>query len=367
MLDESLVTIGGVVAIAALAWFFFGPKKARTAEMRGGVQEIEITVKGGYSPDLIRLQQGVPVRLIFDRQEGSDCTSRVVFPDFQLSKSLPSFQRTSVEFTPDKAGEFGFACGMNMVHGTLVVEAGSGGDGVTTLAAPAPAVPETREHTHETARAVGVGPTVEVGALSHVEFALIGGGVTCPTCVTNIEWFIDELPGIDRVDVNFGAERVSVAFDPDQVSVSDMKAAIESSGYRVREREDPGSQETEDAEALARQAEIRDLTRRVAFGALLTLPVAISVMLHELFDATWVPDFLLDPWMQLALITPVMFYTGWPIHVTGWLTLRHRTADMNTLITLGTIAAFGFSLVVTVAPSLLAEDLRNVYYEAVGA
>ena len=109
MLDEALVTIGGAVAIAALAWFFFGPKKARAAEMRGGVQEIEITVKGGYSPDLIRLQQGVPVRLIFDRQEGSDCTSRVVFPDFQLSKSLPAFQRTSVEFTPDKAGEFGFA------------------------------------------------------------------------------------------------------------------------------------------------------------------------------------------------------------------------------------------------------------------
>ena len=367
MLDEVLVTIGGAVAIAALAWFFFGPKKARTAEMRGGVQEIEITVKGGYSPHLIRLQQGVPVRLVFDRQEGSDCTSRVVFPDFQLSRSLPAFQRTSVEFTPDKAGQFGFACGMNMVHGTLVVEAGGEGDGasspVTQATEPSTAA---NGHTHEVAKAVGVGPTIEVGSLSHVEFALIGGGVTCPTCVTNIESFIHELPGIDRVDVNFGAERVSVAFDPAQVSVADMKAAIETSGYKVREREEPGSQETEDAEALARRAEIRDLTRRVAFGALLTLPVAIPVMLHEVFDATWVPDFLLDPWVQLALITPVMFYTGWPIHVTGWLTLRHRTADMNTLITLGTIAAFGFSLIVTAAPSLLEEGLRNVYYEAVG-
>jgi Cu+-exporting ATPase len=367
MLDEALVTIGGAVAIAALAWFFFGPKKARAAEMRGGVQEIEITVKGGYSPDLIRLQQGVPVRLIFDRQEGSDCTSRVVFPDFQLSKSLPAFQRTSVEFTPDKAGEFGFACGMNMVHGTLVVEAGEDGDGASapTTQAAGPSV-EADGHTHEVAKAVGVGPTIEVGSLSQVEFALIGGGVTCPTCVTNIEAFIEELPGIDRVDVNFGAERVTVAFDSSQVSVAGMKAAIESSGYKVREREEPGSQETEDAEAMARQAEIRDLTRRVVFGALLTLPVAIPVMLHEIFTAEWVPEFLLDPWTQLAFITPVMLYTGWPIHVTGWLTLRHRTADMNTLITLGTIAAYGFSLIVTVAPSLLEEGLRNVYYEAVG-
>jgi len=368
MLDEVLVTIGGAVAIAALAWFFFGPKKARTAEIRGGVQEIEVTVKGGYSPDLIRVQEGMPVRLVFDRQEGSDCTSRVVFPDLMLSKSLPAFQRTSVEFTPDKTGEFGFACGMNMVHGTLVVEAGDsdGAVGVTEPETPAPSPVEVHDHSHEVARAVGVGPTTEVVGLSSVEFALIGGGVTCPTCVTNIEAFIDELPGIDRVDVNFGAERVSVAFNPKIVSPAEMKAAIESSGYRVRLREEPGSLDTEDAEAQARQAEIADLTRRILFGTILTLPVAIPVMLHELFGADWVPDFLLDPWLQLVLITPVMLYTGWPVHVTGWLTLRHRTSDMNTLITLGTIAAYSYSLVVTVAPSLLTEDLRNVYFEAVG-
>ena len=138
---------------------------------------------------------------------------------------------------------------MNMVHGTLVVEAGGEGDGASapTAVTAGPSV-EANGHTHEVAKAVGVGPTTEVGSLSHVEFALIGGGVTCPTCVTNIESFIEELPGIDRVAVNFGAERVSVAFDSSQVSVADMKAAIESSGYKVREREEPGSQETEEDE-----------------------------------------------------------------------------------------------------------------------
>ncbi len=299
------VTFGGFASIAILAWFFFGPKQARRAELRGGVQEIAITVKGGYSPDLIRVQQGVPVRLVFDRQEGSDCTSRVVFPDFQISRSLPAFQRTSVEFTPDRTGSFGFACGMNMVHGTIVVEEPTA-DG----SAPAETAGGVDSHTHEVARAVGVGPTLQVDGVSQVEFALFGGGVTCPTCVTNIESFVQQLPGIDRVDVNFGAERVTVAFDPDQVSVADMKAAIESSGYRVREREEPGSAETEDAEAAARQAEIRDLTRRVLFGTVLTVPVASTVMLHEFFGAGWIPDFLLDRWFQLALIAPVMVYTG---------------------------------------------------------
>jgi P-type Cu+ transporter len=364
---EIVVTLGGLLATGALAWFFFGPKRAHQAELRGGVQEIEVVVKGGYSPDLIRVQQGLPVRLIFNRQEGSDCTSRVVFPDLRLSRSLPAFQRTSVEFVPDKAGEFGFACGMNMVHGTLIVEpASSNGDAVAAVEAAPPTAPGTNGHTHEVAKAVGVGPTVEVGKPSQVEFALIGGGVTCPTCVTNIESFIRELPGIDKVDVNFAAERVTVAFDPEQVTVADMKRAIESSGYKVREREQPGSQETEDAEAEARRTEVRDLTRRVAIGAVLTLPVFVPVMLHELFGVGGIPSPLLNHWFQLALITPVMVYTGWPIHVTGWLTLLHRTADMNTLITLGTISAFSYSLVVTAAPGLLPEDLRDVYFEAVG-
>ena len=70
--------------------------------------------------------------------------------------------------------------------------------------------------------------------------------------------------------------------------------------------------------------------------------------------------------MQLVLIAPVMLYTGWPIHRSGWLSLSHRSADMNTLIAIGTAAAFGYSLFVTLFPSLLPSDLRDVYYEAVG-
>ncbi|MGH3520332.1 MAG: heavy metal translocating P-type ATPase [Haloechinothrix sp.] len=271
---EFVVVLGAVVLLALTGWFFFGPKKARLAQAQGGVQEVAITVKGGYSPDLVRVRQDVPVRLVFDRRERGDCTSQVVFADLALSKALPAFAKTAVEFTPEKAGRLSYACGMNMVHGALLVEPASG-DGDST---PAPRIEETPAAAPET----------------------------------------------------------------------------------EAEPEDAG-----DAEEGARRAEIADLSRRVVVGALLTTPVVLAVMLHELFGvAVWAG--LLNPWTQLALITPVMFYTGWPIHRTGWLTLRNRTAEMNTLITLGTTAAYVYSLVATVAPGLLPAEVREVYYEATG-
>src|SRR6516164_6167055 len=114
--------------MAGLGWFFFAPRRARTAELAGGVQRITVTVRGGYSPDVIRARQGVPLEVVFDRQESGDCTSRVVFPDLAVSASLPAFARTTVRLASPAAGSFGFACGMNMVHGTLVVEPGAGLD-----------------------------------------------------------------------------------------------------------------------------------------------------------------------------------------------------------------------------------------------
>jgi Cu+-exporting ATPase len=70
LVAEIPITLGGVAAIAFLAWFFFGPKQAQAARVKGNVQEINVTVKGGYSPDVIRVQKCVPLRLIFDRQDG---------------------------------------------------------------------------------------------------------------------------------------------------------------------------------------------------------------------------------------------------------------------------------------------------------
>jgi Cu+-exporting ATPase len=358
--QEIAVTLGGIVLIAVLAWFFFGPKKARQAEIRGGFQEIKITVKGGYSPDVIRVKEGVPLRLVFDRQEASDCSSRVVFPDFQVSKSLPAFGTTTLEFTPNKSGEFGFACGMNMLHGTLIVEADWTGESATGEAATPVAGHQ------QYAQAVGVGPELQVSKPAQVELAIFGGGVTCPTCVVNIEAFLRDLPGIDDVQVNFAAERVTVRYDPSLVSIEDMQKTIQDAGYRSQPREETGSLEVEDSEAAARRIERLDLTRRLVVGAVLTAPVFFAVMMHEFFGPAWLPTIMLNPWLQLGMIAPVYLYTGWPVHRTGWLTITHRTADMNTLITVGTTAAFLYSLVVTITPGILPQELQAVYYEAVG-
>ncbi|MBA7608034.1 Copper-exporting P-type ATPase [subsurface metagenome] len=283
----------------------------------------------------------------------------MVFPDFQASKTLPPFTKTTLEFTPDKAGEFGFACGMNMLHGTLIVEEGKE---ITEAAVAAPTEAPHREH----AQAVGVGPRMPVGKTEQVEFALVGGGVTCPTCAVNIETALNSLSGVDDVRVNFGADRITARYDPEQISPDKIRQIIENTGYKVHIRSQPGTQDTEDREAMERVAERKDLTRRLIVGAILSAPVLFAMMTHEFFDPTWLPPILLNHWLQLVLITPVMFYSGWPIHRTGWLTIRHRTADMNTLITIGTIAAYSYSLVVTIAPGALPEALQAVYYEAVG-
>ena len=354
------VTLGGFVAIVFLVWFFFGPKKGKEAEVKDGVQEVPITVKGGYSPNIIRVKEGVPLRLVFDRQEASDCSDRVVFPDFQTSKSLAPFAKTTLEFTPTKSGSFGFACGMNMLHGTLIVEQ----DGVGSEGANEPS--EGHEAQVTFAEAVGVGPKLEVGELLQAEFAIFGGGVTCPTCVVNIESFLGDLPGVDEVHVNFATERVTVQYDPAQVTTEQMEQVIQDAGYQMQPREVPNSQETEGREAAVRKAERRSLTLRVVIGAILTLPVLYAGMVGGFISEDLVPALLDNDWFQLGLIAPVMVYAGWPIHRTGWLILSRRAADMNSLITIGTLAAFLYSLIVTVSPGVFPEGLREVYYESVG-
>jgi plastocyanin domain-containing protein len=120
---EILVIIGGVGLIALTLWYFFGERDAASAETNAsGVQEIKVTVKGGYSPDVIVVKKDTPVRLNFYRDETSSCSEQVVFGDFGIAKDLPAFKTTSIEFTPDKIGEFTFACGMNMLRGKLIVE-----------------------------------------------------------------------------------------------------------------------------------------------------------------------------------------------------------------------------------------------------
>ena len=120
---EILVVIGGIGLIAMVLWYFFGEREATAAVVNeAGVQEIDVTVKGGYSPDVIVVDRGRPVRLNFRREETSSCSEQVILGDFGIARDLPAFKTTPVEFTPEKSGEFPFNCGMNMLHGKLIVQ-----------------------------------------------------------------------------------------------------------------------------------------------------------------------------------------------------------------------------------------------------
>ena len=119
---DIFVVTGGSALIAFTLWFFLGPRASEKATVGGGVQQIEVIVKGGYSPDRIEVEQGKPVRLLFRREESTACTEQVIFGDFGVSKMLPQGQEVPVEFTPTQSGEFTFHCGMNMVRGKIVVK-----------------------------------------------------------------------------------------------------------------------------------------------------------------------------------------------------------------------------------------------------
>jgi plastocyanin domain-containing protein len=120
---EILVLIGGIALIALVLWYFFGEREQVAAETsESGTQDVKVMVNGGYSPDVIVVKKGTPVRLNFYRDETSSCSEQVVFGDFGIVRDLPAFKTTTVEFTPDKTGEFTFACGMNMLRGKLIVQ-----------------------------------------------------------------------------------------------------------------------------------------------------------------------------------------------------------------------------------------------------
>jgi plastocyanin domain-containing protein len=122
--NKVAVTLGGLGLIGLeLWWFLLSKPKSRKATTQGGVQEVTVTVDGGYEPSQIVVQAGQPVRLNFDRKDPSSCLEEVRFPDFRIAQDLPLNQVTPIEFTPEKAGKYEFTCGMNMFRGVVEVQA----------------------------------------------------------------------------------------------------------------------------------------------------------------------------------------------------------------------------------------------------
>ena len=116
-IDKILVIIFGVVGIVFTYWFFL-MKKEKEVSVEN---EVDITVSGGYSPEVISIPKGKTTKLNFIRKDSSNCLEEVVLSDFKIKKYLPLNKKITIEITPQKAGEFRFVCGMNMYHGKIIV------------------------------------------------------------------------------------------------------------------------------------------------------------------------------------------------------------------------------------------------------
>lgn len=115
--DKGIITVLGALGILFIYWFFLGKKEKETKV----ADSVDITVNGGYSPELISIPRGKTTKINFTRTDPTDCLSEIVLGDFKIRKELPLNQKITVEITPEKSGEYGYSCGMNMYHGKIVV------------------------------------------------------------------------------------------------------------------------------------------------------------------------------------------------------------------------------------------------------
>jgi len=121
-MNKLIVDLAGFAVIGLIVWYFWLSKTQGVvaAATSSGVQEIRVSVRGGYSPDTIRVESGRPVLLVFNRQEADPCSERVVFDAFGVSADLPQGEDVPVEFTVAEPGEYEFACQMGMLRGRIV-------------------------------------------------------------------------------------------------------------------------------------------------------------------------------------------------------------------------------------------------------
>jgi Cu+-exporting ATPase len=186
-------------------------------------------------------------------------------------------------------------------------------------------------------------------------------GMHCAACVGKVEGALGRVPGVETASVNLATERATVAFDPARTDLAALQAAVVRAGYELGPAPTPAGGPAEDAERVAREREQERLRSRFVVGAVLSAPLLVGGM-PEFFP--WAPAWLLDPWVQLVLATPVQLWVGASFHLGFLRDLRYRTASMATLVSLGTSAAYLFSVAVTVWPHVFHAAGAMTYYEA---
>lgn len=194
--------------------------------------------------------------------------------------------------------------------------------------------------------------------LQRADFAV--AGMSCASCVARIEKALLASPGVLQAAVNLATARARVDYLPNETNRRDLAKVIESTGYKVVEA--GAGPAAEDAERLLREKEYKTLRTKVVAGAALGVVIFLGSMRHWF---PWVPHFMQNFFVLWALATPVQFVLGLQFYRGAWGALRHRTADMNTLVAVGTSAAYFFSVAATLFPSFFhgAGVMPEVYFD----
>ena len=192
-------------------------------------------------------------------------------------------------------------------------------------------------------------------------------GMSCASCAGNIENVIRSVPGVEVCNVNFGAEQATVTYDSNKTDVAAIQDAVDAAGYSALPMQDDVLAPEDDAERRERQAENRKLTRKVWVSGIISAVIVIgSLPVMTGLPIPFIPMWLHDPWLQLVLTTPVLFWAGRSFYINAWKALKRHTATMDTLVAIGTGAAYLYSLFPTFFPQwFISQGLKpDVYFEA---
>ncbi|MAF86080.1 MAG: copper-translocating P-type ATPase [Dehalococcoidales bacterium] len=189
------------------------------------------------------------------------------------------------------------------------------------------------------------------------------GGMTCASCMANIEKALAKVPGVISVNVNLASEKATVAYLEGEVGMADFKRAVEGAGYSIRAEVSAEGIAKPDVVVTATRREIRTLRNKLLFAG--TIGIFMLLVAVSEYSGRWMPSFLGNHYLLWALATPVQFWAGWQFYQDLWAGLKHKRANMNTLIAVGTSAAYFYSVVAILSPGLFTAGGReaSVYFD----
>ncbi|UDW01877.1 heavy metal translocating P-type ATPase [Bacillus cereus] len=184
-------------------------------------------------------------------------------------------------------------------------------------------------------------------------------GMTCAACANRVEKRLNKLDGVNKATVNFALESATVDFNPDEVNVNEMKSTITKLGYKLEVKPDD-----QDASTDHRLQEIERQKKKFIISFILSFPLLWAMVSHFSFTSfIYLPDMLMNPWVQLALATPVQFIIGGQFYVGAYKALRNKSANMDVLVTLGTSAAYFYSVYLSIQSIGSSKHMTDLYFE----